>query len=68
MSQNLNKWGVKKSEIDPCYKNIAEKLNLSGEKLNSYDEGNLLNTKPSAYVNSPVIKTHTLVSKLIGIV
>ena len=66
MSQNLNKWGVKKSEIDPCYKNIAEKLNLSGEKLNSYDEGNLLNTKPSAYVNSPVIKAHTLVSKLIS--
>jgi len=66
MVQNLSKWGIKKNEIDPCYKNIAEKLNLSGEKSNLLDKENLLNTRPSAFVNSPVIKEHTLVAKLIN--
>ena len=33
MDQNLNKWGIKKSEIDPCYKNIAEKLLSMGATL-----------------------------------
>jgi len=65
MVQNLNNWGIKKNEIDPYYKNIAEKLNLSGEKSNLIDKENDLNTRPSTFVNSPSIKEHTLVSKLI---
>ena len=31
MVQNLNRWGIKKSEIDPCYKNIAEKYLLNNK-------------------------------------
>ncbi len=66
MDQNLNKWGLKKGEIDPYYKHIAQKLNLSGEKLNMLERNNFLSTKPNLYVNSPPIKEHSLVSKLIN--
>ena len=66
MDQNLNKWGLKKEEIEPYYKHIVQKINLSGEKLNILEKNNLLNTNPSSYVNSPPIKEHTLVSKLIN--
>ena len=63
---NLNKWGLKRGEIEPYYKHIAQKLNLSGEKLNMLERNNFLSTKPNLYVNSPPIKEHSLVSKLIN--
>ena len=66
LDQNLNKWGLKKEEIEPYYKHIVQKLNLSGEKLNVSEKDNFLSTSPSFYVNSPPIKEHSLVSKLIN--
>ena len=66
LNQDLKNWGIKNDEMDKFYKIIVDGLSLSGEK-NEFNFNNKNSTvNPSKLINSPPIKKHTLVEKLIN--
>ncbi len=63
--QDLTKWGFRSDEIEPYYKTISNYLNLSGKKNEISNYKKSFNSIPNEFVNSPPIKEHDLVNKLI---
>lgn len=65
LEQDLKKWGIEINEIEPYYKIISNYLNLAGRKDELVNLESALDSRPAKFVNSPPIKEHDLVNKLI---
>ena len=66
LNQDLKNWGLKSDDIDKYYKIIVDKLPLSGEKNDFVFTNKNSEVYPLNLINSPPIKKHTLVKKLIS--
>ena len=66
LDQDLKNWKIDNKEIEPYYKTISEQLPLSGRIDEINDKKTSFDTRPTRFVNSPPIKEHTLIKKLIN--